>query len=247
MPVSTGGPAERGQLRGPGPAPALPDPLLDQVLVSASQSAQLSHGVGLGVVFIAPYLSGAEREPGDLGQQVGTVREAAQLRPSGSLLPFGQAAPAGMAPGRGGQPGHKQPVTVPSGTILSHPARIEYRGDKCNNAEHLASDTRRFRPVLLRSVAARFLIVTLPASPLRLRRPRLPGMNEPQAEPATHSDPSHRVPDAGQVKLTAAARVVGHRRDARRGAPIAVIARRRANTGAGRARLDRGRCRHPGE
>jgi hypothetical protein len=136
-PWRTAGPAERRHLRGPGPAPALADPLLDQVLVSASQAAQLSHGLRLGVVLIALSLSCAKREPGDLGQQVRTVREFAQLRPSGSLPRRGQAAPASMTPSRGGKPGHKQPIAVPARMILSHPERIEYEGGKFKRPEHL--------------------------------------------------------------------------------------------------------------
>jgi hypothetical protein len=177
----TAGPAERRHLRGPGPAPALAGPLLDQVLVSASQAAQLSHGLRLGVVLIALSLCCAKCEPGDLGQQVRTVREFAQLRPSGSLLRLGQAAPASMTPSRGGKPGHEQPIAVPSRMIVGHPERIEYEGGKFKRPEHLVQ-ARAAPPVrALRIVAAGFLTVTLPALSPGLRRPKLPGMEEPLA------------------------------------------------------------------
>jgi len=93
-------PAEWRQPSGLGAATALLDPLRDQRLVCTSHPAQLGHGLPSGLVFRAPMAGRAEREPGNLRQQIATAPgDLSQLRRSGGVLGFGQP-PTGRAGGQ---------------------------------------------------------------------------------------------------------------------------------------------------
>jgi len=110
-----------------GPVPSLSHPLRDQRLIGASQAAQVGHGLALLEVLLALAYSRADRDPGNLGQQVGAAAgDLPQLCRPGGFLVLSQAAPAGMTPGRAGQLGHDQPVRVRSEAITSHLARVEH-------------------------------------------------------------------------------------------------------------------------
>jgi len=116
---------------GPGPAPSLFHPRLDQAFVSTGQAAQLRGGTRpplLEVAFVE-----AEHDPGDLREQVRSARgEVAEFGHRGSFLVRGQGAPAGVTPGGAGDLGHKEAVTIRAVTILSHSDRIEYGYVKFN-------------------------------------------------------------------------------------------------------------------
>jgi hypothetical protein len=72
------------------------------------------------------FFSRAEREPGDLGQQIAAVPGGLlQLCGSGGFLGFCQAAPPGMPEGDARQAGAEQPAAAGPVMILSHLARIE--------------------------------------------------------------------------------------------------------------------------
>jgi hypothetical protein len=89
------------------------------MLVGARSAAQLRDGPRLDPVLLAPDLTAAERDPGDLGQQVGpAVRHVPELGNRGGLVVLVQGAQASVTSGDAGQPGGEEAVTVGSGTIL---------------------------------------------------------------------------------------------------------------------------------
>ena len=128
-------PAEWRQLSGLGAAPALLDPLRDQSLVGTGHPAQLGYGLPSRLVFRAPALGRAEREPGDLGQQIATVPgDLSQFCRSGGFLGFGQAAPPGVPEGNARQVSAEQPAAIGLVMISSHLARIEHVYGNCKLA-----------------------------------------------------------------------------------------------------------------
>jgi len=111
-----------------GAAAALLDPLWDQSLVGAGHPAQLGHGLPSRLVLRTLVLGRAEREPGDLGQQIAPVPgDLSQLCRSGGFLGCDQAAPPGVPEGNARQASAEQPAAAGPVMILSHPARIIHR------------------------------------------------------------------------------------------------------------------------
>jgi len=72
-------------------------------------------------------LAGSEHDPGNLSQQVGAVAgDFTEFRHPGGLPGLVRGAPLGVPGGDTVQPGNEQAVSSRSGTIMSHPARIEH-------------------------------------------------------------------------------------------------------------------------
>jgi len=115
-------------------------PLRDQRLVGTSHPAQFRDRLPLGLILLAVALSRAERQPRDLGQQVGAIPgDPVEFRHPGRFVGLGQPAPPGMPAGDTVQPGDEQPVAVRCTMITSHLASIEHRHDKRKNAGPKAS------------------------------------------------------------------------------------------------------------
>jgi hypothetical protein len=107
--------------------PAFLGSLPNQGLVGAGGDAQVRDSLPLHHVIPAPAFGRAERQAGDLGQQVAAVAgHLPQFRRPGGFPGFGQVTPAGAPHGYAGNPGRQEPVKVRSGAIMSHQARIEH-------------------------------------------------------------------------------------------------------------------------
>jgi hypothetical protein len=79
------------------------------------------------------------QDAGLLGEQVRAVAGYfPELGERRGDLGLGGLAPRGMPHGNAGDPGDEQPVTVRSGTIASHSARIEHGDDKDKNARAIS-------------------------------------------------------------------------------------------------------------
>ena len=102
--------------------------------ISDSSAPAMRHSLATacpGLVLGPSWFGGAEREPGDLGQQVAAAAgDLPEFTRRGGALVLGAGAPPGMPRGDGVQPDREHPVSSGSGMIASHHARIEHEHDK---------------------------------------------------------------------------------------------------------------------
>ena len=94
-------------------------PTADRLQVGACRAAELCDGLGLGLVLAAFARGCADREPGDLGQQVTPIsRHLAQFRRARVCLRIVQRTPPGETPGRAREPCDENPVSLR--TVIDH-------------------------------------------------------------------------------------------------------------------------------